>query len=87
MMAFTLHTVSGTENFSESKNCGSGQKRTVVPVFFCPTVPTTSSLDFTRPSLKPMLYSFPPRRTQHSRFFDSPFTTDTPTPCRPPENW
>ncbi len=32
-----------------------------------------------------MLYSWPPRRTQTSRCVDSALTTDTPTPCRPPE--
>ena len=69
-----------------SKYAGSGQNRTVVPVFALPTWPTTSSFEVGRPLRKPMLYSLPPRRTQHSRFFDSALTTDTPTPCRPPEN-
>jgi hypothetical protein len=77
---------SGTEKRSESKNFGSGQKRTVVPVLRAPTLPTTSSFECMRPSRKLMLYSLPPRRTQHSRCFDSALTTDTPTPCRPPEN-
>jgi hypothetical protein len=63
-----------------------GQKRTVVPVLFLPTSSTTSSLVRALPSLKLMLYSLPPRFTQHSRFFDSAFTTETPTPCRPPAN-
>src|SRR6187399_2482706 len=75
----------GTENLSLSKNFGSGQKRTVVPVLRWPTVPTTSSFEETLPSLKLMLYSLPLRLIQHSSCFDSALTTDTPTPCRPPE--
>ena len=46
------------------------------------TLPT-----FIGPLAKAMLYSSPPRFTQTSRCFDSALTTDTPTPCRPPENW
>src|SRR5688500_7436245 len=75
----------GTENLSESKNFGSGQKRTVVPVLRWPTVPTTSSFEEIFPSLKLMLYSLPLRLIQVSSCFDNAFTTDTPTPCRPPE--
>ena len=77
----------GSENATESKNFGSGQKRTVVPLTPRLALPTTSSLETVRPSLKEMLYSLPSRRTQQSRFFDSALTTDTPTPCRPPEYW
>src|ERR1700678_3535225 len=73
-------------NLSVSKYCGSGQKRRVVPVFDFGTSPTTSSLDTRRPPAKLTLYSLPPRRTQHSRCLDSALTTETPTPCRPPEN-
>src|ERR1044072_5975975 len=75
----------GTENLSLSKNLGSSQKRTVVPVLRCPTVPTTSSFEETLPSLKLMLYSLPLGLIQHSSCFDKAFTTETPTPCRPPE--
>ena len=75
----------GPRTCRESKNFGSGQKRTVVPVLRWPTVPTTSSFEETLPSLKLMLYSLPLRLIQHSSCFDSAFTTDTPTPCRPPE--
>ena len=75
----------GTENLSLSKNFGSGQKRTVVPVLRWPTVPTTSSFEETLPSLKLMLYSLPLRLIQLSSCFDNALTTDTPTPCRPPE--
>ena len=76
----------GTDTSALSKYESSGQKRTVVPVLALPTSPTTSSFECTFPFLKAMLYSLPPRRTQVSRCFDSAFTTDTPTPCRPPEN-
>src|SRR5579863_7318416 len=85
-LALSTRLRSGTENRSESKNLGSGQKRTVVPVLRAPTVPTTSSLEWTLPSLKLMLYSLPPRLIQHSRCPESALTTETPTPCRPPEN-
>ena len=66
-LAFKVCLSCGTENLSESKNFGSGQKRTVVPVLRWPTLPTTSSLEWTLPSLKLMLYSLPPRLIQHSR--------------------
>ena len=85
--AFRVCFSCGTENLSESKNFGSGQKRIVVPVLRAPTLSMTSSLELTLPSLKAMLYSLPSRFTQHSRCFESAFTTDTPTPCSPPENW
>ena len=51
-----------------------------------PTVPTVFSFESTLPSLKLMLYSLPPRLIQHSRCLESALTTETPTPCRPPEN-
>src|SRR5882762_6603795 len=76
----------GTENLSGSKNFGSGQRCTVVPVLRWPTLPTTCSFDVILPSLKPILYSLPPRLIKHSSFFESALTTETPTPCRPPEN-
>ena len=83
--AFSVCFSCGTENLSESKNFGSGQKRIVVPVLRWPTVPISSSFEAILPSLKLMLYSLPPRLIQHSRCFESAFTTDTPTPCSPPE--
>ena len=45
------------------------------------------SFEAGRPPWKLRLYSLPPRRTQHSRLRDSALTTETPTPCRPPECW
>ena len=83
--AFSACRSCGTEKRSESKNFGSGQNRTVVPVVRTGTVPTTSSFEAIRPSRKPMLYSLPPRRTQHSSCRDSALTTETPTPWSPPE--
>ena len=41
-------------NLGESKNFGSGQKRTVVPVLRNPTVSTTLSLEVFWPSAKAM---------------------------------
>src|ERR1041384_3774707 len=46
---------------SVSKNFGSGQNRTVVPVFFWPTLPISFSFEVRCPPWKPMLYSLPPR--------------------------
>src|ERR1700728_1123171 len=74
-----------TAILSVSKYFASGEKRMVVPVRDFGTSPTTSSFDVGLPLAKLRLYSLPPRRTQHSRCFDSALTTDTPTPCRPPE--
>src|SRR3984893_18179503 len=84
--AFRVCLSGGTENLSESKNFGSGQKRTVVPVLRAPTVPTMDSFESILPSLKLMLYSLPPRLILQSRCLESALTTETPTPCRPPEN-
>ena len=76
-----------SEIFGESKYFGSGQKRTRVPVCFFGTVPTASSGDERSPCRKAMRNSWPSRRMLTSTFDESAFTTDTPTPCRPPENW
>ncbi len=59
----------------------------VVPLFDFGTSPTTSSFEVGLPPAKLKLYSLPPRRTQHSRCLDSALTTETPTPCSPPECW
>jgi hypothetical protein len=85
-LAFNTCFSFGSEISAVSKYDGSGQNRTVVPVLALPTSPTISSFEWTLPPLNEMLYSLPPRRTQHSRCFESALTTDTPTPCRPPEN-
>ena len=72
-------------NLGESKNFGSGQKRTVVPVLRWPTVSTTLSPEVLAPSAKPMWWTWPPRLTQTSSFEERALTTETPTPWRPPE--
>src|SRR5262245_66377859 len=58
----------GTLNFGESKNLGSGQKRTVVPVLRWPTVPTTLRPDRFCPLAKDMWCSLPSRLTHTSSF-------------------
>ncbi|MNO76464.1 hypothetical protein D3C76_675380 [compost metagenome] len=75
-----------TENFAESKYLASGQNCTVVPVLRLPTVPMISRSLALKPSAKAMLYSLPSRLTRTSTRVDSAFTTEMPTPCRPPEN-
>ena len=85
-LAFSTCFSFGSETSALSKKDGSGQKRMRVPVLLRPTSPTTSSFEWTFPFLNAMLYSLPPRLTQHSRCFDSALTTETPTPCRPPAN-
>ncbi len=70
----------GTLNLIESKNCSSGQKRTVVPVLRLPTWPTIFSSCFFFPPANCIEYSFPSRRTHTCSFFESALTTETPTP-------
>ena len=74
------------ESFAESKYRGSGQKRIVVPVFRRPDGPITASSSTFSPPSKAIAYSLPPRLTRTSRRLDSALTTETPTPCSPPEN-
>ena len=75
------------EILGESKYCGSGQNRIVVPVLAFPTLPTSSKSPCFFPPEKLMFISDPFRLTQTSKFFDKAFTTETPTPCKPPEYW
>ena len=65
------------------KMLSSGRNQTVVPVPF--TLPITSSFFFVSPLSNAMWCFLPSRSTHTSSFFDSAFTTDTPTPCNPPE--
>ena len=76
-----------TEIFGESKYDGSGQKRRMVPVLRLPTVSTTSRSAVFSPPANSIRCTSPSRLTNTSSFFDRALTTDTPTPCRPPENW
>ena len=66
------------------KISGSGQNDTVVPL---PRFvgPTSRSFSDVLPWSKPMKYSLPSLRTCTSTREDSAFTTETPTPCRPPD--
>ncbi len=61
--------------------------RTDVPVSFFAQVPMISISDDFSPPVKPMRCIWPPRRTVTSSMLDRAFTTETPTPCKPPENW
>jgi hypothetical protein len=65
------------------KTSGSGQNRTIVPVR-CAALPLVSFF-VTLPRENAMEWLNPSRRTSTSSFSDSAFTTETPTPCRPPE--
>ena len=66
---------------------GGTVKRTLAGLTSAAAVYTAAEItaDFGTPPAKDILYSLPSRRTQTSRFSDSALTTDTPTPCRPPE--
>src|SRR5437773_6212549 len=61
----------------------SGLNQTVVPVPFA--LPMTSSFSVVLPRSNAMWCRLPSRSTHTSSFSDSAFTTDTPTPCNPPE--
>ena len=65
------------------KISGSGQKVVLVPVPFA--LPISWSLVAVLPWSKSMAYSLPSRLTHTSTRVESAFTTDTPTPCRPPD--
>ena len=67
------------------KTSGSGQNRIIVPVFLV-ALPFVSFF-VTLPREKAIVHVEPSRRTVASSFSESAFTTDTPTPCRPPEIW
>ncbi len=74
------------ENSSVSKTLPSGQKVTVVPVRPRGASPTTSSLLVGTPPLaKVIWWCLPSRSTSTMSLVDRAFTTDTPTPCRPPD--
>ena len=66
------------------KVLGEGTKVMRVPVL-PPASPTTLSGFSGTPSAKRMKYSLPPRQMVISSLEESAFTTDTPTPCRPPD--
>src|SRR6185295_7819722 len=75
-----------SRNLGESKYFGSGQKRTTVPVRDLGASPTFLSGPTRSPPLNVIAYSVASRQTFTSSLLDSALTTETPTPCRPPEN-
>ena len=66
-----------------------GQKVTSLPRFGLPSTsgagPTTLSGATTSPWANSTKCSRPSRQTRKTSFVDKALTTDTPTPCRPPE--
>ncbi len=70
-------------NWLTSKISSSGRKRTRVPVDW--DSPTTSTPVTGLPRSYFWRQSLPSRLTVTSRNSDRALTTDTPTPCRPPE--
>ena len=71
-------------NSVSSKIVASGQNVIVVPRFF--DAPTLVSLSCGLPPLAKCCSHLPPSRwISRSSRLDSALTTDTPTPCRPPE--
>ena len=64
----------------------SGQKATVVPVRPLGAGPVTSSLVLAfPPSWNSIRWCLPSRSTSTTNRFDRALTTDTPTPCSPPD--
>ena len=66
------------------KVCGEGRKVTSVPRL-PPASPTTASGATASPSRNSMKCSLPSRQIVSLSQVDSALTTETPTPCRPPE--
>lgn len=72
--------------FSESKYLPSGQTRTRVPFFSPRSARRVASASMTSPPENASVETLPSRQTATSSRVDSAFVTETPTPCRPPEN-
>ena len=70
-------------NFNDEKISFEGKKVIFVPFFF--VLPTIFKGFNEFPSLNFISYSFPSLKIRNSSFSDNAFTTDTPTPCNPPE--
>ena len=81
-----MRSRSSSDTFGESKYFLFGQMRSDVPVFFSPTLPVFFSFFVTAPSANAIACTPPSRLISTSRRSDSALVTDTPTPCRPPEN-
>ena len=69
-----------------SKYLGFGVTRTRVPVFLASFTGLAPSFSLTSPSAKLIVWTLPSRHTVTSRREASALVTETPTPCRPPEN-
>ena len=69
----------------DSKYVGLGLNFIEVPVFLNPTSPTSLRSLALSPLLKDISYSFESLLTVTSSLSDKAFTTETPTPCKPPE--
>ena len=70
-------------NFIEENISLDGKKVIFVPFFF--VLPTFFKDFFVTPSLNVTKYSLLSRYIVKSSFFDKALTTETPTPCKPPE--
>ena len=70
-------------NFIEEKISFDGKKVILVPLFLVFPDLFNGFNEF--PSLKLISYSTPSLKIFNSNFSDSAFTTETPTPCKPPE--
>ncbi len=73
------------ESSSSSKISASGKNEIVVPVSPFSTSPTTARSALGTPRVNSCRYSLPPRRTSATSHSERAFTTETPTPCNPPE--
>ena len=71
-------------NETSSKTAGSGQKRTTVPVR-AEGPASARAVSRSPPLANDMRWTRPPRWTATSTRSDRALTTESPTPCRPPE--
>ena len=70
-------------NFTEEKICLDGKKVILVPFFFVLPIFFNGLIVF--PSLNLISYSFPDLKMFKISSSDNALTTDTPTPCNPPD--
>ena len=82
----TMRSRSGSDTFGLSKYFLLGQMRSDVPVSRGAQLRIFLSFSLTAPSSKTMRCTPPSRFTSTSSRSESALVTDTPTPCRPPEN-
>ena len=84
-----IPTPSDSKKFTFStwlKKLSSGLKVIFVPVFLWPNLSISFSSFFLRLFAKDISNFFPSLLISAFNFFDKAFTTETPTPCKPPEN-